>query len=382
LSVRQPVFAPPLDVSIATAEVEPGPRRPGCSRIRAGWEEAAHYYDAPGANAVLAAPAQPGSESRLWRGLRWLPALLGVVLIAAIGGWLLGRGNILVLQTPSMGTAAPAGSLVLTRPLGAAPLRRGMIVAFHVPASGQVYMHRVWELLPDGRFRTRGDLNSSPDGWELTRAAVVGVPVAIVPGLGWLVIALPWVLVAIAAGLLLALLLPRYLRSAVRSLTVGAAIALPLYVVKPLVRVSVTRAGSVLSAAHKAQRLGPPHPLDGGAAWPSIYHPSFDFLARLVNGGLLPLRVSLRATHTVIDPGHAGVITAELARHTVAALSARPALPPWAWLLVALLVIAPLPVGLLGLGEPIATAHGAGRARGGERSTAVNPARSPADNPA
>jgi hypothetical protein len=307
--------------------------------------------------------------------------VLGAVLIAAIGGWLIGGGNILVLRTPSMGTAAPAGSLVLTRPLGAAPLRRGMIVAFHVPVSGQVYMHRVAELLPGGRFRTKGDLNSSPDGWVLTRRAVIGVAAVVVPGLGWLVLALPWALLAIAVGLLLAVLLPRYLRPAVRSLTVGGAIALPLYLLRPFVRVSVTRAGSVLSAAHATVGAGAPHAVDGGAAWPFAYQASFNFLARLVNGGLLPLRVSLRSSSTLIDPGHAGVITAQLARHAAATLSARPALPLWAWLLLGLLILAPLPVGLLGLGEPIAPKHRAGRPRRGRGSGEVKPQRSAADYP-
>jgi hypothetical protein len=265
---------------------------------------------------------------------------------------MLGRGDILVIQTPSMGTTAPAGSLVLTLPLRDAPLRVGMIVAFHVPGTGQVYMHRVAQLLAGGRFRTRGDLNSSDDAWELTRSAVVGVPVAIVPDLGWLVMALPWALAVLVSGTLLIFVLPRWLRPAMRSLTVGGAVAVPLYYVRPFVRVAVARAERVATFANLAGgRDGAPHVLAGGVTMASSYSSGSRFLARLVNAGVLPLRVSMHHTRVTILPGHAGIVAGHLALRATSALEARPLMPLWGWAVLAVLVFAPVIAGLVALRE-------------------------------
>lgn len=282
---------------------------------------------------------------------------MGALLVLALGAWIfLGHGDVLVMQTPSMGTTAPAGSLVLTRPIDGAPLRRGMIVAFHVPATGQVYMHRVAQLLPGGRFRTRGDLNISDDGWELGRSSIVGVPVAIVPDLGWLVMGLPWALAVLAVGAIISFALPRFLRPAMRSVTVGGAVALPLYVIRPFVRVAVASAGRVAAVARapaRAVTASVGH--HGGVTLAASSHSGANFLARLVNGGVLPLRVSMRGTHTVIAPGHAGIIAAHLARHATSMLQAHPILPIWAWVALVALVVSPLPVGLLALRDGATT---------------------------
>lgn len=280
---------------------------------------------------------------------------MGALLVLALAAWIfLGHGDVLVMQTPSMGTTAPAGSLVLTRPIDGAPLRRGMIVAFHVPATGQVYMHRVAQLLPGGQFRTRGDLNISDDGWELGRSSIVGVPVAIVPDLGWLVMGLPWALAVLAAGAIISFALPRFLRPAMRSVTVGGAVALPLYVIRPFVRVAVASAGRVAAVAPaRAATASVGH--HGGVTPAASSHSGANFLARLVNGGVLPLRVSMRGTHTVIAPGHAGIIAAHLARHATSMLQAHPILPIWAWVALVALVLSPLPVGLLALRDGATT---------------------------
>ena len=302
-------------------------------------------------------PGSPARRSyRARRLARWLPVALGALAALALGGWIfIAHGDMLVMQTPSMGTTAPAGSLVLTRPIGAAPLRRGMVVAFHVPSTGAVYMHRVAQLLPGGAFRTRGDLNTSDDGWELTRTSIIGVPVAIIPDLGWVVNGLPWALAVLAAGAILSLILPRFLRPAMRSVTVGGAFALPLYMVRPFVRVAVASAGRVTTAAaggHSAAARGAHH---GGVTMAASSHSGANFLARLVNGGVLPLRISITGTHTVIEPGHAGIIAARLASHANSTLQAHAILPAWAWVLVGAIVLSPLAVGMLALREGPAT---------------------------
>lgn len=309
--------------------------------------------------------AQARGPRRLPRLWRWLPAILCAIVAAGLGGWVLKGGHVLVMRTPSMGTAAQAGSLVLTRPLGNAPLHRGMIVAFRVPNTGEIYTHRIAALFGNGRFRTRGDLNSADDGWELTRSAIVGVPVLVVPVLGWLVLGLPWALAVLAVGTMLGRLLPRSARPAVRSAIVGGMLALPLYVVRPFVRVTIAGAGPVTpaashsarSAAVLARHIAASHTLHGATASATVARAGKLFAARLVDGGVLPLHVTLRSAHTVIQPGHAGVITARLASQASSTLEAHAVLPLWGWAVLAALVLAPLPVGVLGLRQRIAVTN-------------------------
>ncbi|MDA8438557.1 MAG: hypothetical protein M0Z51_06825 [Propionibacterium sp.] len=44
----------------------------------------------------------------------------------------------------------------------------------------------------DGGYRTRGDINGTQGPWPLTRSQVMGVVIARVPGAGFLLRALPW----------------------------------------------------------------------------------------------------------------------------------------------------------------------------------------------
>jgi hypothetical protein len=270
-----------------------------------------------GTTAVVAPPKQPNGprrgRSRIARLAYWSPAFVVLLAAAALGAWMLGGGRMLVMRTPSMGTSAPTGSMVLTRQLGSEQLHRGMLIAFRVPNTGEVYMHRIAQIEPGGLIRTRGDLDSADDGWVLTRSAIVGVPVMIVPVLGWLLLAAPWAIGVLVVGFGIARLLPRGLRAPLRSASVGGAIALPLFILRPFVRVSLVSAGQ----SHGR------------------------FFAHLVNGGLMPLNVALRSTHALLAPGHAVTITAAAAGKTLAHLSAHPALSIGDWTLLALFALVP-----------------------------------------
>ncbi len=57
----------------------------------------------------------------------------------------------------------------------------------------------------------------------------------------------------------------------------------------------------------------------------------------------------------MIEPGHAGIITTQLARHGSSTLEAHPVLPIWAWALLATLVLSPIPAGLLALRDRVTT---------------------------
>jgi hypothetical protein len=251
----------------------------------------------------------------------WLPAVLCLLVAAGLGAWILSGGHVLVVQTPSMGTAAPVGSLVLTHSVADAQLHRGMIIAFRVPSTHAVYLHRIAQILPGGRIRTRGDLNGADDGWVLTRSAIVGLPALIMPGIGWLLLAAPWALGALMLGGFLAIILPRALRPSIRAITIGAAVSLPLYLLRPFSRVAVV----------------------------DTVRTSHGFVARLVNAGLFPLRVTLRSSSIVLAPAHAGNITAQLAGHSTSLLAATVLIPLWGWMLFAAFVLAPLAVSTFAL---------------------------------
>ncbi len=259
------------------------------------------------------------------RAIVWAPMIVCVLVAVSIGTWVLRGGGVLVMQTPSMGTVAPVGSFVLIHPIGDAPLHQGMIVAFRVPQTGVVYMHRVAAVLPDKSFRTRGDLDAADDGWVLTRSSIVGAPSLILPWLGWVLMGAPWGLGMLVAGLLLAWLLPRSARGAIRSLTFAGCLALPLYKLRPLVRVTIATAG----------RTG--------------HH----LVANLVDSGILPLRVTLRSSVLLLHPGHLGTISARAAgqNQSMSMLQAHAALPLWGWALFAGVLLTPIAIGVLGLPE-------------------------------
>jgi len=103
-----------------------------------------------------------------------------------------------VVETPSMGTAAPVGALVLTRP-APADVQRGEVIAFTPPGGAHVYTHRVFEVEPDGGIRTKGDINGALDPWTVPHAAVLGRAVAVLPGAGYLVRGVPGL---VAGGML------------------------------------------------------------------------------------------------------------------------------------------------------------------------------------
>lgn len=151
----------------------------------------------PAPDAPAAGPAMRSrTAGRIVAGLMAAAAL---VLVAGIAVALLGGMRWFVVETPSMGAAAPVGALVITRP---APDRlvRGEVIAFTPPGAPRVYTHRVFAVDPDGSVRTKGDINGAQDPWTIAHSAVLGRAVAVVPGAGYLVRALPGL---VAGGMLI-----------------------------------------------------------------------------------------------------------------------------------------------------------------------------------
>ena len=142
-------------------------------------------------------PARTGAVS--WRGLGTVAAVVLLVggLLAAGLFWV-GGGRWFVTQSPSMGTAAPVGTLILTQPAQVSDLVVGDVIAFHPPTDpAQTYTHRVVALF-DGHATTRGDLNGAADPWQVTDRDLIGRAVLVAPGWGWLARALPLLVLGFA----------------------------------------------------------------------------------------------------------------------------------------------------------------------------------------
>lgn len=106
------------------------------------------------------------------------------------------------VMTPSMGTTAPVGTLVVTRP--AAPYQVGDVVTFE--RNNRSYTHRIIAANSDGTFTTKGDLNGAADPLPVTEAEIVGGAVWLAPGMGWLWQGLPWLLLGGLAVYVLSML--------------------------------------------------------------------------------------------------------------------------------------------------------------------------------
>ena len=224
---------------------------------------------------------------------RWLSRLLtaaaaGVavaVIVVGGAGWKLTGGSWMVIATPSMGHAAPVGTLVLTRPTSTAQLRVGAVVSYRSPAKrGETITHRVVRVDHTGAVHTRGDINGAEDPWALTDRDLVGVVVATWPGVGWLLRAVP--LLAIGGTVLWlgsTLWLPVVWRPAVRLFGAAALFSLVALLLKPFVQVVL------LSTQSRA----------GGTR------------TSIVSTGLLPIRVSVPGgQHVDLADGQVGVLTA------------------------------------------------------------------------
>ena len=125
------------------------------------------------------------------KGISWL--LIGIVVVLAIllaGMRLLGL-QIYTVLSPSMEPDYPTGSLIYVKDVDPADLQVNDVITFTL-TGGTTATHRIIELVPDEtdptvtRFRTKGDNNDIPDGGLVEYADIIGVPVFVIPYLGYL----------------------------------------------------------------------------------------------------------------------------------------------------------------------------------------------------
>ena len=153
-----------------------------------------------------------------------------------------------------MGTAVPVGSLILIRPVTLDQVGIGDIVTYRPPTLHSMYTHRVVVVQADGRLRVKGDANGALDPFPVSQDMLVGQVVEHWRGLGWLLRALPTVLLGMVVLLAISHLYvsPRW-RSSVRvvgsCLVVGlASLILRPFVHPVLVATSVDSDGTTLRA--------------------------------------------------------------------------------------------------------------------------------------
>ncbi|GAA1994775.1 hypothetical protein GCM10009818_00140 [Nakamurella flavida] len=211
-------------------------------------------------------------------------AAVVLALLAAALWWTTG-GRWQTVATPSMGEAAPVGTLVLTRPVTTGEVEVGDIVTFRSPATaGRIYTHRVVEIDAAGGLHTRGDINGAEDPSILHTDDLIGRVVARWWGVGWLLKALP---VLVIGGLLLWVLPRRWAlpdrRAAIRILGASILVSGCAAILKPFVNFLVM----VTVPAQDGTEL------------------------TLVSTGLLPIRISATGgDHLDLVDGGIGALTA------------------------------------------------------------------------
>jgi hypothetical protein len=233
-----------------------------------------------------------------------ITVLVGFVAFCAL--WRAQGGRWERVETPSMGTVAPVGTLLWVKPVAFDRLRVGDFVSFHPPGRpGVTYSHRVYAVHADGTLSTKGVI-PAPDPWRLTRADVIGRVQMRWWGVGWLIAAAPILL----GGPVLVL--------TVRAL-VGADWKLPVAVL--LGSLVITVAIVVHRPLLNAQQLSFAPARTGGAD------------ATYVGTGLLPVRLSAHEGESVVmrdgQVGRVHVAVADSGHRFRIELA--PAVPWWLW---------------------------------------------------
>lgn len=269
-------------------------------------------------------PADAPARSRLTGGIALvglltaaIAALAGVVLAAVLGF------AVFVVQSPSMGRAAPVGTLVLTERVDFRDLRTGDVVTYRASGSSTT-THRIVRRLPQG-LQVRGDVNGAADAVLVRPGMVVGRAVLLAPGVGWLLRLLPWTAIGLVSVWLLTWPLRRSgARAGARVIGACASVALVVLLQRPLV------AWSVLTQRSEGRGV----------------------VATLIPTGLLPVRFDATGGgSTVLSPGQKADLLLPADAIGRVGFTASPGLEAWGWAVLALVCLAPL-LGVLVIGLP------------------------------
>jgi len=266
------------------------------------------------------AHAVSSARSGNTRGILPLVVLGAVVLaVAAVLGWNLSGGRLLVMGSPSMCPTVCVGSLVADRPLQGA-VHVGELITFHPPSTRtETYTHEVSHIFANGMIQTRGAADPEHDPWLITRSDIVGRVVFSVWELGWLLKALP----LFAVGVLFWVTARPWIGERTRRswdrgwMTVLT--VLPLWVLHPLV--SATVISTTFNLPHHRH-------------WASD---------TVVNTGILPLSFHAAKGQVVhLTSTGLGHVAGLLSVNGSLMLHDTVSLPLWGWFVLAPVVVSPL----------------------------------------
>ena len=266
------------------------------------------------ARPLLGAPTATRTETAL----AWSVAAVAAVLLAVAVLFLGHGGRMFVVETPSMGEAAPVGTLVLDMPVAASSLHVGDIVSFRTSANPDVtYTHRIIDVDADGGIHTRGDVNGATDPWTLTQENLVGAPVLLVPHLGWLFRAAPILLVGtLLIWALTSVFTDRVTRSSLRIAGGALTTSYAAFILKPFVNVATI-----------SNTTG---------------HGTVE--ATVVSSGIFPVRVDAHGGNSVhlVDGEVGRVVISQLSAHGHYQLTSAIDLGPVGWTLLIAACLVPL----------------------------------------
>jgi len=258
------------------------------------------------------------SASPLETLLAWSTAVVAGLLLVGAMLFVTGGGRWFVVETPSMGEAAPVGTLVVDRPVRVETLRVGDIVSFETAANpGTTYTHRIVSIDADGGIHTRGDVNGATDPWTLGQAEIIGTPVALVPHVGWLLRAAPILLIGtLIVWILTSPFTDRVTRASLRIAGGALTASYAAFVLKPFVNVATIEN---TSGAHSVT-------------------------ATVISSGIFPVRVSGHGSDSVhLVDGEVGRVTIhQLTANGHYQLAANIDLDPAGWALLLAVCVVPL----------------------------------------
>lgn len=276
------------------------------------------------------------------RAAGWAVVALLVGFIAFCGLWRLEGGRWVRVETPSMGTVAPVGTLLWVKPVTFQKLEVGDFITFHPPGHQAVtYSHRVYRLNHDGTISTKGVIPAA-DPWKLTGSDVVGRVEMRWWGAGWLVAAAPILIVGAFIVLAIRALVARDWKLPVTLLLGSLVVTVAIVWLRPLLN---------------AQQLAFAPDRHGGA------------VATYVGTGLLPIRVAAHGgtngragqgssigASVVIRDGQVGSIhvTQSDGQHRPA-VDLGPAIPWWVWVGIVVVCFLPALFSLLIGSAPLRT---------------------------
>ncbi len=127
---------------------------------------------------------------KIWNAVTTVLVILVVILALALVGIRLLGVQVYAVLSGSMEPEYPTGSLIYVRPVEPAELEVGDVITFMVNED-TVATHRIYEIIVSQedpsviRFRTKGDVNDTPDGSLVHYKNVLGSPIFAIPYLGY-----------------------------------------------------------------------------------------------------------------------------------------------------------------------------------------------------